>query len=87
MVDGRLGADHTGDEVAGKRPHDHDRAGADQAHRHRVGELLLGQPVMVGDQPLVKKRYGCEALAERECTRLREEDRHSADRRTGAEPG
>ena len=44
-------------EIAGEGRHDHDRTRADQPHRDRVDELLLGQPVMVMHEPLVKERH------------------------------
>lgn len=41
------------DEVAGERGHDDDGAWADEPHRDRVYELLLGQPMVVVNEPLM----------------------------------
>src|SRR6266568_1255069 len=52
--DGRYDcAGDASDQVPGEGAHDHNRAGADQPYRDRVGQLAFGQPVVVCDKALV----------------------------------
>jgi hypothetical protein len=44
-----------GAHVAGEGRHDDGGSGADEAHRDGVDELLLGEPVVVVDEPLVQE--------------------------------
>src|SRR5215208_1530317 len=54
------------DEITGERRHDHYWPRADQAHRHGVDKLGLGEPAVVVDQPLVQERDDGEPRSERE---------------------
>ena len=69
-------ADHACDEVSGEGPHDHYRPRTNQTHRHRVGELLLGQPVVAVDKALVEEGDDSQAGTERECARFGEKEGH-----------
>src|SRR5438552_7778519 len=62
------------DQVTDEDGRDHYRSGSDQAHRNRVQELTLAEPMVLKHDALMEKRHDCKAAAEDEGTRFEEEE-------------